>query len=198
MKIRPNKKQRLPVPEVGFHDAPFQSPKCNSDRSASSRVNATSLSRSVSHAQLHPLWSRKVRCRVLSKAPPVLGQPSSTNPDRAFDRAPRRTPRTLLARRSLVPRRSVVRQSRPSTVALHKFLGCRFWLCPGPEPLPPTNRTDRVVDVVVNEYSTFVYPRWKLSKGNRLCSFWNACHFPSILHDRNSLTISIPVSAGPA
>jgi hypothetical protein len=39
------------------------------------------------------------------------GRPSSTNRAHAFDRAPRRTPRTLLARRSLVPRRSVVRQS---------------------------------------------------------------------------------------
>jgi hypothetical protein len=174
MKIRPNKKQRLPVPEVGFHDAPFQSPKCNSDRSASSRVNATSLSRSVSHAQLHPLWSRKVRCRVLSKAHPVLGQLSSTNRAHAFDRAPRRTPRTLLARRSLVPRRSVVWQSRPSTVALHKFLGRRFWLCPGPKPVPPTNRADRMVDLVVNEYSTFVYPRWQSPKGNYLCPKWNA------------------------
>jgi hypothetical protein len=31
-----------------------------------------------------------------------------------------------------------------------------------------------VFDLVVNEYSTFIYPRWKLPKGNCLCPLWNA------------------------
>jgi hypothetical protein len=57
---------------------------------------------------------------------------------------------------------SLAGQSRPSTGAFHKSIRCRLWLCPGAKPVPARGRVDRVFHLIVNEYSTFVYPRWKL------------------------------------
>ena len=121
----------------------------STNRPASSRVNATSLLRSVS--RWRPLWSRTVRCRALSKAHPVPGPQSNTNPALAFDRPPHRTLRTWLGRWLLVARNSVVGQSSPSTVADYKPFGSRLWLRPRLKPVPTTGRVDRVFDVVVNE-----------------------------------------------
>jgi hypothetical protein len=87
---------------------------------------------------------------------------------------------------SLISLHSVMGQSRPSTVASHKSIRCWLRLCPGPKPVPAASRIDRVFNVVVNKYSTFVYPCRKLPKGNCLCPLWNASrtprHFRSILH----------------
>jgi hypothetical protein len=55
-------------------------------------------------------WFRMVRCRVLSKAHPVQGHLSNTNPDHAFDRPCHRTLRPLLGSLNLLMRLDIYGQ----------------------------------------------------------------------------------------
>jgi hypothetical protein len=82
----------------------------------------------------------------------------------------------------LVPLQSVVGQSCPSTITFHQSFACRVRLRPGLKPVSPTSRVDGVFDVVVNEYSPFVYPCGKLPKMNWIDCSLTRRHFRSISH----------------
>ena len=57
-------------------------------------------------------------------------------------------------------------------------------MCPGLKPVPPTSRIDRVFDLIVNEYSTFIYSHWKLPKGNWIEPILMRRHFRSICQQK--------------